>query len=72
LHTNMNVTKEQILWQMNQLADGGTKFFLEGYPAAPENIVEVYVGEEQVYMPDLILSDEGDIKQIWFDKVTDL
>lgn len=72
MYTNVNVTKERILSQMNQLADGGTQFYLEGYLAKPENIIDIYMGKEQIYMPDLIVSEEGDIKQIWFDKLTDL
>jgi len=68
----MFVKKEEIQSMTNRLNDilrQGVKLYLNGEPATPEGIVDQFIREETVYMPDFVLDENGTLTQIRYDKV---
>lgn len=68
----MSKNKNEILSMKNKLEailDQGIELYLDGKPASPDRIVERFVREDSVYMPDFVLSDDGVLTQVRYDKV---
>ena len=67
-------TEEQInfLVELQNYADRGVTFRLRNKPATPEEIVEAFVVEDRRggYMRDYIWDDDGEVRELRFDKVT--
>lgn len=63
--------KEEILSRMKKFEERGTEFFLEDRPCSPEEVAEMYFGENMIYMPDYIMNEKGEVVQIRYDKITD-
>ncbi len=49
----------------------GIELYLDGRPASPDRIAERYVREDTVYMPDFVISEDGVLVQVRYDKIMD-
>lgn len=49
----------------------GIELYLDGKPASPDGIVERFVREDTVYMPDFVINDDGALTQVRYDKIMD-
>ncbi len=49
----------------------GVSLFLEGQPARPADIAEKCVCENAVYMADYVLDEQGVLKELRYDRITD-
>lgn len=63
--------KKELFSKMNQMAKNGTKLYLDGTPATPLEVAEICVRETPIYMPDYVMDEDGSVKQVRFDKITD-
>ncbi|MBQ8326318.1 MAG: hypothetical protein IJX86_04535 [Lachnospiraceae bacterium] len=62
--------KQEIISRLNYFAQKGVQVYLEGKLTTPEEVAEQYfVAEDCVYMPDYVLSDKGQLKEVRYDKV---
>lgn len=64
-------SEQEMTEKLRQVEKSGVSLFLEGRPAAPEDIAYKCVREETVYMADYILDESGILKELRYDKVTD-
>lgn len=55
--------------RLEAILDQGIELYLEGRPASPDGIVERFVREDTVYMPDFVINEEGVLTQIRYDKI---
>lgn len=70
----MSKNKSEMISMRNRLEailDQGIELYLDGKPASPERIVERFVREDTVYMPDFVLNEEGVLTQVRYDKIMD-
>ncbi len=68
----MRETDEKRLCEMlEQVQRHGVYLFLEGKPATPRDIADKCVCEDADYMADYVLSDEGILKELRYDRVAD-
>ncbi|MDE6950446.1 MAG: hypothetical protein K2P64_05970 [Lachnospiraceae bacterium] len=68
----MSKNKNEILSMKNKLEailEQGIDLYLDGRPASPSRIVERFVREDTVYMPDFVIGDDGVLIQIRYDKI---
>lgn len=68
----MSKNKNEILSMKNKLEailNQGIELYLEGRPASPDRIVERFVREDTVYMPDFVISEDGILTQVRYDKI---
>ncbi len=49
----------------------GIELYLDGQPASPAGIVDLFVREETVYMPDFVIDENGRLTQIRYDKIVE-
>lgn len=64
--------KNEILSMKNKLEailHQGIELYLDGKPASPDKIVERFVREDTVYMPDFVLNEDGALTQVRYDKI---
>lgn len=55
--------------RLEAILDQGIELYLEGRPASPDGIVERFVREDTVYMPDFVINEEGVLTQVRYDKI---
>lgn len=55
--------------RLEAILDQGIELYLEGKPASPDGIVERFVREDTVYMPDFVINEEGVLTQVRYDKI---
>ncbi len=68
----MSINKKEMITMKDKLESilsQGIELYLDGRPASPAGIVERFVREDTVYMPDFVISEEGILVQIRYDKV---
>ena len=68
----MSNNKNEILSMKNKLEailEQGIELYLDGRPASPGRIVERFVREDTVYMPDFVIGDDGVLTQVRYDKI---
>ena len=64
---------EQLLKdKLERVQSTGVVLFLEGEPATPGVIAEKCVCEDMIYMADYVLDDNGILKELRYDRITDL
>lgn len=47
----------------------GIELYLDGKPASPDSIMERFVREDTVYMPDFVIDEDGILIQVRYDKI---
>ncbi len=53
--------------ELSQYEQRGVSIVMEGKPASPTQIVKAHmVKEDQTYMRDYVLNEEGDVKALYF------
>jgi len=57
--------------RLENIYSKGIELYLDGKPMSPAGIVEHFVHEESVYMPDFVLDEDGVLTQIRYDKVVE-
>lgn len=68
----MYETDEQRLKEkLERVQQSGVFLFLEGKPASPEAIASRCVCEDSAYMADYVLDEQGILKELRYDRVTD-
>ena len=68
----MHEKSEQLLKEkLEQVQSTGVSLFLEGEPATPEDIAGKCVCEDMIYMADYVLDDNGILKELRYDRITD-
>lgn len=55
--------------KLEAILDQGIELYLDGRPASPDRIVERFVREDTVYMPDFVISEDGILTQVRYDKI---
>lgn len=69
----MHEKNEQLLKEkLEQVQNTGVCLFLEGEPATPAVIAGKCVCENMIYMADYVLDDNGILKELRYDRITDL
>lgn len=63
--------KQHLKEKLEQVQRSGVGLFLEGKPTTPEAIAGKCVCEDFTYMADYVLDDNGVLKELRYDKVTD-
>lgn len=64
---------EQLLKEkLEQVQSTGVSLFLEGEPATPGVIAGKCVCEDMIYMADYVLDENGVLKELRYDRITDL
>lgn len=64
--------KNEMTTMRNRLEDilsQGIELYLDGQPSSPEGIVERFVREDVIYMPDFVLNEEGALTQVRYDRI---
>lgn len=68
----MQETNEQRLREkLEQVQRQGVYLFLEGKPSTPQAIASKCVCEDADYMADYVLTEEGVLKELRYDRVAD-
>lgn len=68
----MSKNKSEMISMKNRLEailDQGIELYLDGRPASPGRIVQRFVREDTVYMPDFVINEEGVLTQVRYDKI---
>lgn len=69
---NVRENDEQRLKEkLERVQQSGVYLFLEGKPATPADIAKTCVCEDMIYMADYVLDDQGILKELRYDRVTD-
>ncbi|MDL2301596.1 hypothetical protein LJC58_04485 [Lachnospiraceae bacterium OttesenSCG-928-D06] len=55
--------------KLEEQHQSGIELFLDGHKSSPEAVFSACVRENTVYMPDYVLGHDGELLQLWFDKV---
>ena len=55
--------------RLESILSQGIELYLDGKPSSPAGIVERFVREDAVYMPDFDIDDEGALTQVRYDKI---
>jgi hypothetical protein len=55
---------------LEELCAGGVALFLDGRPATPGEIANKCREETEIYMPDYVLDDHGNLQELRYDKVS--
>lgn len=63
-------SKAALKSHLEQLEKEGVKLYLNGVPSTTEYIVNNYVNEDTVYMPDYVTDGRGRIKEIRYDRIS--
>lgn len=57
--------------KLESIRQSGVSLFLEGKPASPETIADKCVCEDAIYMADYVLDENGRLKELRYDRITD-
>ncbi len=55
--------------RLEDILSQGIELYLDGKPASPARIVERFVREDAVYMPDFVINEDGALTQVRYDKI---
>ncbi len=55
--------------RLKAILDQGIELYLDGRPASPDRIIERFVREDTVYMPDFVINEDGALTQVRYDKI---
>ena len=55
---------------LEEMRDGGVSLFLDGKPATPQEIAAKCQEETEVYMPDYVLDNHGNLQELRYEKVS--
>lgn len=55
--------------RLEAILEQGIELYLDGKPASPAGIVERFVREDSVYMPDFVIDEDGILTQVRYDKI---
>lgn len=65
--------KEEMIQRLTFFAKRGIDLYIEGKLSTPEEVAERYfVSEDCVYMPDYVVSDQGKLKEVRYDKIKEI
>lgn len=56
--------------ELSKAVNNGATLYIDDKVAGPETIADCCMEEKAVYMPDYVLDESGNVKEIRFDKVT--
>lgn len=65
-------SKKELMTMRSRLEDilsQGIELYLDGQPSSPTVIAERFVMEDVVYMPDFVISEDGVLTQVRYDRV---
>lgn len=65
------ITEQALKKKLEKFKKSGVGLFLEGHPATPRQIANCCVCEETVYMADYVMDENGALKELRYDRVTD-
>lgn len=57
--------------KLESVRKSGVSLFLEGKPASPKTIADKCVREDAIYMADYVLDEDGRLKELRYDRITD-
>ncbi|MDE5801570.1 MAG: hypothetical protein K2I22_01465 [Lachnospiraceae bacterium] len=57
--------------KLESVRKSGVSLFLEGKPASPKAIADKCVREDAIYMADYVLDEDGRLKELRYDRITD-
>jgi len=57
--------------RLESIYSRGVELYLDGKLMSPAGIVEHFVREESVYMPDFVINEEGILTQVRYDKIVE-
>lgn len=63
--------EQRLKEKLEQMQHSGVSLFLEGKQATPELIANRCVCEDSTYMADYVLDNDGILKELRYDRVTD-
>lgn len=66
---NARRREETLAYFVQRAYSYGAEFFVDGEAVRPDEVLQRTVREEDTYMADYILNDDGGIAQVRFDKV---
>ncbi|MDO4293692.1 MAG: hypothetical protein Q4C65_10755 [Eubacteriales bacterium] len=56
---------------LEQMEESGVDFYLNGERASPKEIIgKCCLREKAVYMPDFVMDEEGNLREVRYDEVT--
>ncbi len=55
--------------RLEEILSRGIELYLDGLPASPSRIVERFVREDTVYMPDFVIDEDGVLTQVRYDRI---
>lgn len=62
--------KAEMYSMLRHAENKGVCLYLEGEKASPGEIVNRYcLNEESIYMPDYVLDEKGELKELRYDKI---
>ena len=56
--------------QLENLERQGIKLYLNGAPSNTDSIVKNCIREDTIYMPDYVTDENGEIREIRYDKIS--
>lgn len=65
--TNMSSVKMRLM----KYEEAGVKLYLDGNPSDADHILDKCVREDTAYMADYVTDEQGQVKEIRYDAVTD-
>lgn len=65
--TNMSSVKMRLM----KYEEAGVKLYLDGNPSDTDHILDKCVREDAAYMADYVTDEQGQVKEIRYDAVTD-
>lgn len=61
----------EIISRLSKFVQKGVLIYIDGELSTPEEVVECYcVNEDSVYMPDYVMDEAGDLKELRYDKIS--
>lgn len=56
--------------RLRKWEEAGIRLYLDGAPTSSEDIEKNCVNEETLYMPDFVTDENGNLKEIRYDKIS--
>lgn len=63
--------EQRLKEKLESVRRSGVSLYLEGKPASPEVIADKCVCEDAIYMADYVLDEDGRLKELRYDRITD-
>lgn len=64
-NNTISINKRLRKWE-----EAGIRLYLDGAPTSSEDIEKNCVNEETLYMPDFVTDENGNLKEIRYDKIS--